>query len=270
MNYQTLTVELEHHIAHVILNRPDKANALNQTAWDELQHLFEALDEKPEARVVVLSGAGKHFCSGIDLSLLMSIRQEVQAACEGRMREKLRRLIFKLQAPINAVERCSKPVLAAVHGGCLGAGLDLIAACDMRYATTEAYFTIKEVDMGLVADLGSLQRLPKLMGEGMVREMAYTGRKIFGPEAQAIGLVNRTFTDKETMLGEVMSLAATIAAKSPLAIRGNKEILRHTRDHSIEEGLNYVALWNAAMLLSNDLNEAFQATMEGRTPRFED
>jgi enoyl-CoA hydratase len=140
----------------------------------------------------------------------------------------------------------------------------------MRYATTEAYFTIKEVDMGLVADLGSLQRLPKLMGEGMVREMAYTGRKIFGPEAQAIGLVNRTFTDKETMLGEVMSLAATIAAKSPLAIRGNKEILRHTRDHSIEEGLNYVALWNAAMLLSNDLNEAFQATMEGRTPRFED
>ena len=270
MTYDTLTVEIGQHIAHITLNRPDKVNALNETAWQELQQLFETLDETPAVRVIVLSGEGKHFCAGIDLGLLMSIQQRVYDACEGRKREKLRRVIFELQAPINAVEQCRKPVLAAIHGGCIGAGVDLVAACDMRYATEAAYFTIKEIDMGMVADLGTLQRLPKLIGDGLAREMAYTGRQVFGPEAQAIGLVNRTFVDKESMLAEVMSIAKTIAAKSPLSIRGTKEMLRYTRDHSVEEGLNYAAIWNAALILSDDLNEAFQATMEKRTPEFKD
>ena len=270
MPYQTLTLEINNHIAQVTLNRPEKRNALDESGWRELRQVFTTLDETPEARVIILRGEGQHFCAGIDLALLMSIQQQVQDACEGRKREKLRHLIFGLQAPINAIEQCSKPVLAAIHGGCIGAGVDIVSACDMRYATEDGYFTIKEIDMGMVADLGTLQRLPKLIGDGLAREMAYTGRKVFGPEAQAIGLVNRAYPDQATLLTEVQAIAETIAAKSPLSIRGSKEILRYSRDHSVEEGLNYVALWNAAMILSDDLMEAFQATMEKRTPEYKD
>lgn len=267
---QTLKLSIENHIAHVILNRPEKANALNQSAWDEIKEIFENLDDNPEVRVIILEGGeSNHFCAGIDLSLLMSVSQ-TDITCEGRRREKVRKDVFRLQAPINAIENCSKPVLVAVHGGCIGAGVDLICACDMRYCTEDAYFTIKEIDMGMVADLGTLQRLPKLIGDGLVREMAYTGRNVDGKEAEKIGIVNRVFPDKNTMIEEVFKLAATIASKSPMSIRGTKHILLHTRDHSVADGLNYMATWNAAMLLSNDLQEAFMAKMQKRESNFED
>ncbi len=270
MTYQTLSLTIENHVATVSFNRPDKANALNKLAWNELQAVFEDLDTNPDARVIVLQGEGKHFCAGIDLELLMAIRQETADECEGRVREKIRAFVKVLQAPINAIERCSKPVLAAIHGGCIGGGLDIVAACDMRYCTEDAYFTIKEIDMGMVADLGSLQRLPKLISDGMVREMAYTGRKVLGPEAKACGLVNSTYTDRDSLLKAVMEIAEQIASKSPLSIRGSKEMIRYSRDHSVEDGLNYIATWNAAMILSNDLNEAFMSTMEKRKGNFKD
>jgi enoyl-CoA hydratase len=266
---QTLLVTINNHIAHVKINRPEKANALDQTAWDEIETLFNELDENDEVRVVVIEGGeSKHFCAGIDLSLLMSVSQN-DTTCDARRREKIRKDLLKLQAPINAIENCSKPVLAAIHGGCIGGGIDLVVACDMRYCTDDAYFSIKEIDMGMVADLGTLQRLPKLIGEGMVREMAFTGRNVAGKEAEKIGIVNRSFADKETMLDEVMKMAETIAAKSPVSVRGTKHILLHTRDHSVADGLNYIATWNAAMLLSNDLQEAFTAKMEKREATFE-
>ena len=266
---QTLKISIQNHIAHVIINRPEKANALNETAWSEIKEVFEELDENSEVRVVVLEGGeSKHFCAGIDLSLLMSVSQN-DITCDARRREKVRKDVFRLQAPINAIENCSKPVLAAIHGGCIGGGIDLVCACDMRYCTDDAYFTIKEIDMGMVADLGTLQRLPKLIGDGMVREMAYTGRNVEGKEAEKIGIVNHSFTDKTSMMEEVMKLAAMIASKSPLSIRGTKHILLHTRDHSVADGLNYMATWNAAMLLSSDLQEAFTAKMQKREAKFD-
>jgi len=270
LDYKTLHLSIENKIAHVTFNRPEKANALNELAWKELKDCFEQLDELPEARVVVLSGNGKHFCSGIDLSLLIGMSNKVNDSCDGRMREKLRKLVFQLQAPINAIEACSKPVIAAIHGGCIGGGIDIVSACDMRYATKDAYFTIKEIDMGMVADLGTLQRLPKLIGEGIAREMAYTARKVSGTEAQQIQLVNAAYESREELMEKVMEVAQTIASKSPLSIRGTKEMLNYTRDHSVADGLNFIATWNAAMILSEDLTTAVQASMTKKNPEFRD
>ena len=270
MNYETLQVTIADHIAVVALNRPEKANCLTETSFREIADAMQALGDDPSVRVVILQGNGKHFCAGIDLELLLSINAKVDDSCDGRKREKLRKLVLALQAPMNAVETCSKPVLAAIHGGCIGGGLDLAAACDMRYCTADAYFTIKEIDLGMVADLGSLQRLPKLISPGLVSEMAYTGRMVGGMEAARVGLVNQAFENQEALQAGVRALAQQIASKSPLSIRGTKEVLRYARDHSVTEGLQQIALWNAAMILSEDLAAAGRAAMMKTTAAFRD
>ena len=270
MNYETLIVTLKDGIAQVQINRPDKANAMSLAVWHEIRTAFNWIDATPEARVAVISGSGAHFSSGIDLQMLINLGAEIQDDCDGRMREKLRRTILDLQDTLSSIERCRKPVLAAVHGACIGGGVDLICACDMRYCSADAYFLIKEIDIGMTADVGTLQRLPKLIGDGMARELAYTGRKVAGEEARAIGLVNRVFESSAALLAGVMEIAATIAAKSPLSIRGAKEMIVYARDHSVADSLNYIATWNAAMLMSADLKEAMAAGMEKRTPQFRD
>ena len=270
MDYQFFRVHIDQHIAEVAIHRPDKANALHQAAWDELEQIFRWLDTHEAARVIILRGEGKHFCAGIDLELLMSIQQFRAIDCDGRLREKLRRFILRLQAPINAIERCSKPVLAATHHGCIGGGLDIIAACDMRYCSADAYFTIKEIDLGMVADLGTLLRLPKLLSPALVAEMAYTGRQVAGADAEKIGLVNRCYPDQEQLLTGVRELAAQIATKSPLSIRGIKANLRYARDHRVDDALDYMSLWNAALFISKDLEEAFMAAMEKRQAVYRD
>ena len=268
--YQYFSVVIENHIAQVAFNRPDKANSLNMQGWEELQQVFEDLHDNPEARVIVLSGEGKHFCAGIDLTLLMDMQKFHGMTCEGRKREALRKFILKLQNTITAIERCNKPVLAAIHKGCIGGGVDISSACDMRYCTEDAYFTIKEVDMGLVADLGTLQRLPKILPMGLVSELAYTGRKMMGAEAKSVGFVNNVFEDKAAMMASVNEIAKTIAQKSPLVVRGTKTNLLYARDHTIADALEYMATWNAGLLMSNDLMEAFQASMQKSTPNFAD
>ncbi len=270
MDYQTLAVSLQNHIAHIELNRPDKANALNETMWNEIRTAFKWVDETPEARVAILSGRGKHFTSGIDLASFAGVQQLVAEKDQARMREKLRRQILDMQDCMTNIERCRKPVLAAIHGACVGFGIDMTTCCDMRYATADAFFSIREIDIGMTADVGTLQRLPKLIPDGIARELAYTGRKFSGDEARSFGFVNKTFDSQEALMAGVTAIATTIAQKSPLATRGTKEMLIYSRDHTVADGLNYIATWNAAMLLSDDLQEAAAANMQKREAKFRD
>ena len=270
MEFSTLEVSLDAGVATIALNRPDKANAMSEPMWYEIEQAMEWLDGTPEARVGVLVGRGKYFTSGIDLSFLMGIGPMIEDDCDGRRREKLRRLILRLQDTLTSIERCRKPVLAAVHGACIGGGMDLITACDMRYCSANAWFSVKEIDVGMTADVGTLQRLPRLIGEGMARELAYTGRQLDAAEARQVGLVNRCFETPEALQAGVMEIARSIAAKSPLAIRGCKEMITYGRDHTVADGLNYIATWNAAMLMSKDLFEAGTANMHKRDPLFKD
>ena len=267
--YQAFVVELSGNVAHVQINRPEKINAMNAAFWTEIIDIFQWIDETDAVRAVVLSGAGKHFSSGIDLMMLAGVANELGKDV-GRNARLLRRKILTLQASFNAVDNCRKPVLAAIQGYCLGGAIDLIAACDMRYAAEDAQFSIKEIDIGMAADVGTLQRLPRIIGDGMLRELAYTGRSFGAEEARSIGLVNRVYSDKDALLEGVLDIARDIASKSPIAIAGTKEMISYMRDHRIDDGLEYVATWNAAMLQSTDLRVAMAAHMSKQKPEFVD
>ena len=267
-DYTAFNVELTDHIAHVQINRPGKVNAMNAAFWTEIIEIFEWADTTDEVRVVVLSGAGKHFSSGIDLMLLASVAGELGKDA-GRNARMLRRKIMQMQASFTAVDQCSKPVLAAIQGYCIGGAIDLIAACDMRYAADDALFSIKEIDMGMAADVGTLQRLPRIIGDGILRELAYTGRNVYAAEALRIGLVNRTFGDLPQLLEGVSAIARDIAGKSPIAVHGTKRMINYMREHRIDDGLEYVATWNAAMLQSPDLKLAVVAHMSKDKPVFD-
>lgn len=268
-SYITLALSVTDKVATVALNRPDKANAMNEDMWRELEECFNWLDTEPGVRVVILAANGKHFCSGLDLSIFAGLGG-TEGAEKSRQSEQLRRTILRLQGNLNAIERCCKPVLAAIHSSCIGGGIDMTSCCDMRYCSEAAYFSIKEIDIGMTADVGTLQRLPRIIGDGVMRELAYTGRRVDAAEAKAIGLVNAVYADKDTLMAEVTLIAKNIAAKAPLAIRGTKEMLLYTRDHSVADGLNYIATWNAGMLSTDDVMKAMTASMKGETADFDD
>ena len=269
MDFETIKVDIENKIATVSLNRPEKANAMNAKLWQEFRQVFDKLSELPQVRVVVLRGEGRHFCAGIDFGFISQMVGSLSGVPEGAKQEKLRKTILDLQDCLDSAARCSKPVIAAIHGRCLGGGLDMVAACDMRLATSGAVFSIKEIDLGIVADVGSLQRLPHLVSEGVLREWALTGREISAEKACREGLINRVVAEEE-LLEEAMGLAGLIASKSPLAVRGTKEVLNRTRDMSVQDGLDYVATWNASMLLSKDAQLAGMAAMAKRQAVFDD
>jgi len=268
-DYKAFLVEIKGSIAHVQINRPEKLNAMAAEFWQEIGEIFTWVDATPEVRAVVLSGAGKHFSAGIDLNYLASVAGKLGKDV-GRNALILRQQIKALQTALNTVDRCSKPVIAAIQGYCLGGAIDLISACDMRYASTDAQFSIKEVDVGMAADVGTLQRLPHIIGDGVLRELAYTGRMFGAQEAEKIGLLNRSYADQSSMMAEVFAIAEQVASKSPLAVQGTKEMLRYARDHSVEDGLNYIATWNAAMLQSDDLRIAVAAQLTKTSPKFAD
>lgn len=269
MDYKFFNVEVTDKVALVEMNRPAKLNAMSAEFWQELPQIFAWIEEQPGVRAVILSGAGEHFSSGIDLTYLASLAG-LMGKDIGRNAVILRTQIKRLQNAFEAVDRCSKPVLAAIQGYCIGGAIDMVSACDMRYCSADASFSISEIDVGMAADVGTLQRLPRIIGDGMMRELAYTGRFVEAEEAQRMGLVNRVFADHAELLDEVMQLAQQIAAKSPLAVRGTKEMIRYARDHSVNDGLNYIASWNAAMLQSEDLRIAMTARMTKSVPEFSD
>ena len=268
--FENLLVTVDGQVATIAINRPKRANALHLPLWFELKAAFEWLDATPSVRVGIVAGEGNHFCAGIDLGLFMGLQEEIQDPCHGRMADKVRGFILKLQDCLTAIERCRKPVIAAIHGSCIGGALDLIAACDLRYCSADAKFSLKELDLGLVADVGVLQRLPHIIGDGRTRELAFTARDFYGPEALQMGLVSQCLPDKDAMLAVVQEVAQSIAQKSPLTVRGLKENLNFSRDHSVEDGLKYIASWNAAMLLSEDLMNAAMAMMTKDTATFRD
>jgi len=267
--YSAFKVELTDNIAHVQINRPEKVNAMNAAFWEEIIDIFQWVDDTDAVRAVVISGAGKHFSAGIDLMMLASLAGQMGKDV-GRNARFLRSTILRLQGSFNAVDKCRKPVLAAVQGYCIGGAIDLISACDMRYCSQDAQFSIKEIDMGMAADVGTLQRLPRIIGDGMMRELAFTGRNVEADEALRIGLVNRVYDDQAALLDGVFAIAREIAAKSPIAVAGTKEMLSYMRDHRIDDGLEYIATWNAAMLQSEDLRVAVAAHMSKQKPTFAD
>ena len=253
MDYSSLRAERRGEVDWIFLNRPAQANALDLAFWDELPRLLETLDRDPAVRVVVIAGEGKHFCAGADLSLLENLhRLGREQRCAAEARDALRRELLRLQDSLSAIERLRVPVIAAVHGGCIGAGVDLIAACDLRYAAADARFSIKEIDYGIVADVGTLQRLRHVIGLPMLTELTLTARTFDAAEALQLGLVGASYADRDHLYAEVQALAQQIAAKPPLTVRGVKHHLLYSRDHSVADALQHVATWNASALLSDD------------------
>jgi len=267
MSYQAFNVEINDGVAHVIMSRPDSFNMMDGAWWTEIREIFEALSDNPEVRVAVLSSTGKHFTAGMDLEFFSDVAAMPEAD-PGRQREQIRRLVLEFQESFNAIERCRIPVLTAVQGACIGGGVDMVCATDMRYCSEDAYFTIQEIKIGMTADVGTLQRLPHLMPSSLVRELAFTGRKLRADEALSCGFVSRVFENHESLVAGVLDIAKEIAARSPLAVVGSKEMLNYTRDHSVADGLNYIATWNAAMVITQDLGEGMQAQAEKRPPSY--
>ncbi|XP_058103707.1 delta(3,5)-Delta(2,4)-dienoyl-CoA isomerase, peroxisomal-like [Magnolia sinica] len=253
-------------VFHLFLNNPSRHNALTLPFFSEFPKAISLLDESPSVRLIVLSARGNNFCSGIDVSVLDVISKPQQSNDAGRIREQLYRQIKGLQESTKALEQCRKPIIAEINGACIGGAIDIVAACDIRYCTEKAFFVVKEVDMAITADIGALQRLPRIVGFGNAMEMILTCRKINGREAKELGLISKVFASKEEMEEGVRVIAEAIAAKSPLTVAGTKQVMLKSRDLTINQGLDYVAVWNAAMLLSDDLDESIAAHIQKRKP----
>ena len=269
MTYECFDVTLDNHIAHVKFKRPDQHNSMNKAFWKEFPAALQQIDQSGDARVVVISSVGKHFCSGMDLAVFQNPDPKMFGGEPGRRGEFMRRLVLQLQDCFMQMEKIRIPVLTAIQGGCIGGAVDMVCASDSRYCTEDAYFTVKETALGMTADLGTLQRLPQLIPAGLARELAYTSRKLKAEEALSSGFVNQVFADAETMLSAVMDVAKQIAANSPLAVAGTKNMLNYSRDHNVADSLEYMATWQAGMFQPNDLMLSMAAQMQRKPGEFE-
>jgi enoyl-CoA hydratase len=267
--YESVTVEIKDQVAQVTLVGPGKGNAMGPAFWSELPELFSALEADPEVRAIVITGSGKNFSYGLDLVAMGGLLTPMLAgdALAGP-RVTFHRDLKRMQGAITAVADCRTPTIAAVHGWCIGGGVDLISAVDIRYASADAKFSVREVKLAIVADVGSLARLPLILNDGHLRELALTGKDIDAARAEKIGLVNDVYDDPEATLAAAHATAAEIAANPPLTVNGVKDVLDQQRIAAVSESLRYVAAWNAAFLPSKDLTEGISATFEKRPPQF--
>lgn len=262
-------IERDGAVATLWLANENRRNAMGPSFFEELPERMLEIERDDTIRAVVIAARGPMFCAGLDLK--SDIGMQLQSSLAGGLaaeREKLWRLIHQLQASMASVAKSSKPVIAAIHGACIGGGLDLVSACDIRYASADAFLSLRETRMAIVADLGSLQRLASIIGQGNLREMAFTGRDVPATEALRMGLVNAVLDDAASTLAHARAVAAEIAANSPLTVRGAKAILDAAQSEAIERGLDRVALWNSAFLPSEDLMEAVGAFLQKRPPAF--
>ena len=274
MNYESFKYTSEEGVGHLILDKGEDLNKMTMNFWYELPRILDEIDKDASLRVLILSSTGKHFCAGMDLKNFGTLGNDAEKKTnvpdKARIGESLYRVAKELQDMLSKLEKLRIPVLAGIQGGCIGGGLDLVTAADMRFASKDAFFCIQEVNIGMAADIGTLQRLPRVIPEGKVRELAYTGRRMPAEEALEAGLVNKVYDSHEEMVSGLKEMAAVIASKSPLAVYGTKAILNFSRDHTIAEGLEYNALWSGAMLPQEDMAEAMMSNIEKREPEFKD
>lgn len=266
MAYEFFQVEHDQHVATVWLAQPERRNAMGPKFWEELPQVMDALAADDAVRVIVIAARGRHFTVGLDLKAMGG--GIVESSGGAGARKRLLDFILKIQRTVTSVARCEKPVIAVAHGYCLGGGIDLLSACDIRFAAADVVFSIRETRMAMVADVGTLQRLPGIIGRGAVAELAFSGDDFGAERALQLGFVNHVHPDQTGALAAAQALARRIAANSPLAVTGTKRVLEYCADKSVEDGLTYVATWNAAFVASEDLREAMTAFLEKRAPTF--
>ena len=266
---KAFTVSIDrNHVVEICLNRPQAINSMNTDFWDELPAIIDALDREAVARVIILTSKGKHFTAGMDLEVLSNMGGNPDDE-PARRAEQTRRWILSLQETFTQLEAARMPIISAIQGACIGGGVDMVCATDIRFCTANAYFNIKETELGITADVGTLQRIQHVMPSGLARELAYSSRNLGAEEALACGFVNKVYETQEEMLDAVRALATDIARHSPMAVHGTKKMLNYSRDHSVQDSLNHMATWQSGMLQVPDVQEAMQAGAEKRTPKFD-
>ena len=271
--YECFEVTIANKVAHVQLKRPDAFNSMIASFWTELPQIVREIDASASARAIVISSTGKHFSAGMDLEVFSggsSLSVGPGVTEEGRKRAYMWMMVQHLQDSFTALEQARIPVLCAIQGGCIGGAIDMVSAADMRYCSADAFFCVMEINIGMTADVGTLQRLPKIIPEGIARELAYTGDRMPAQRALECGLVNQVFEDHDSLVEGVLEIAGRIATRSPLAIWGTKEMINYTRDHSVADGLRYIAGWQSGMFQPSDMFEEFAAKGEKRAPIFEE
>ena len=269
--FNCFKLDVKNHVGNLVLSRPDELNTMSRDFWVELGEVLEVINRDADIRVVVMSSTGKHFCAGMDLSAFSNGVDNIpddKKPDHARIGEAVYRVAKELQEYISTLEKIRVPVIAAIHGGCIGGAVDMVTACDIRLASDDAFFCIQEINIGMAADVGTLQRLPKIIPDSKMREMAYTGRRMYAEEAKDAGLVSGTYGSQEELLEAANKLASEIASKSPVAIYGLKAVMNYSRDHNVNDSLEYNALWSGAMLSQKDMTEQMTANMEKRDASF--
>ena len=262
-------VEINSSIAHIRFNRPEKRNSMNEDFWNLFPKEVEALDDSGEIRALIVSSTGPHFSSGIDLNMFKDDVVEDESKNElGRSRGYFIQQLHYLQNAASCLEAARFPVIAAIQGGCIGGGIDLITAADIRLCTNDAFFLIEEINVGLAADIGTIQRLPKIIPAGIAREWTMMGERVSADRAKEVGLVSSLHASQEEMMESAFEVAEKLASKTPLAMWVTKEVLNYSRDHSVKEGLENVALWNAAMLHKEDIMTTMMSKMQKKKPEY--